>query len=922
MGGTVVALVLSILAASCTDDDIFRPAAPTDGIAFAPTIDSRGWNAGDSARTRTAAASATRYEVTELRNTQGGKSLYLHTFETDSIAAPATPDTARIATRGAVVTSDNFAGQYGGFGVLAYAYQGDWNDTRTPNYIYNKEATASGGTYGFNPPYFWPGEAYNMAFFAYAPYDKDGTMLSGQSTQGAPTITYTVPDNIAEQKDLLAYWKTNVSGKKNETAYALTFEHLCTAVKFKIGKNLERSIQTISIKNVYGSGTYSATGEWEQTGEANHTYTFRANRGSVDAEGTELTTRENIFMMIPQTLGEEAALEVTFSDGSTLTGSLATMEWKKGYTVVYTISASEILYDYTLEGPTEGFTFSHLGGKQESFSITSYKKRADGKDTKQVPVAWKADFVEKNSDGTYKEINCDWVTGFNNSSDNNFVSVRSFSVNAQEETNLGNIEDKKLKETASVNDKDLSIVDGKMNTANCYIVNGPGTYKFPLVYGNAIKNSERNPNTYTCESVSGIGYYEKFLKTFVNHLDLTITSPFIEENKDAEDNNLQAKGAKVVWQQVENMITVNSEALKEEKIMVDGKEQTVKYLHFTVDGQNIKQGNAIIAVTDAEGTIMWSWHIWVTPYQLENDNITLTDAARNNISTVMMPCNIGYVTNDKIQYKEREVYLRITQSESSKEEDEPKVLYIPIKQEEYERQNLGSNTLYQHGRKDPMPGPTKKYTAGKNEISSIETIYFGEYKTSDVGLTLGGAIQNPGICISNSIGDWTTQVQQTVPSLNYPSSAIYLRNILNLWRSGKKGNSKSVYDPSPAGFMVPTLEDVKYFYWPTGINSYPLSDLNTPWDKTEVENQMSLAFYTYKAASEEDDKPADESLIYFPLTGSRDNKESVGTNYWGRERVSSNNGAICVMQKEDIHFLSGGSSTGNTYAIRPVKEAD
>ena len=183
-------LMLSV-AASCTDDELLRNDTPADGIAFLPSIVNKGWSAGNSTQPRTLTPSS-RHSVTELRNAQGGKSLYLHTTETDSIAAPAAPDTARIATRGALVTTTTaFEKQYGSFGVLAWAYQGEWSDTQEPNYIDNAKATASGDTYGFNPPYFWPGEAYNMAFFAYAPYDEDGTIFSKK--EGIPTLTYSVP---------------------------------------------------------------------------------------------------------------------------------------------------------------------------------------------------------------------------------------------------------------------------------------------------------------------------------------------------------------------------------------------------------------------------------------------------------------------------------------------------------------------------------------------------------------------------------------------------------------------------------------------------------------------------------------------------------------------------------------------------------
>ena len=926
IGGAAVMLMLSV-AASCTDDELLRHDTPTDGMAFAPSIDNRGWTAGNSTRTRNLAGTASRHCVEELRDENGSQRLYLHTMETDSIAAPDVPDTARIATRGAIVTTEGFATAYSSFGVLAYAYHGEWDGTQTPNYIYNEKATASGGTYGFSPSRFWPDKEYNMAFFAYAPYGEENITLSGQSHEGAPTLTYTVPEEITEQKDLLAYWETGVPGAKSATAYELEFNHLCTAVKFKVGKYLESAIRTISIKNVYGSGTYSAdTGEWEQTGEADQTYTFNANRGIVDEEGYELTTGERIFMMIPQTLNSEAALEVMFDNGSTLTGSLADKEWKKGYTVVYTISASGIIYDYILTGPTEGFTFNHFGGKQEAFSITSYKQKEGDESATKVPVAWTADFVKKNEDGTYEPIACDWVTGFNSSSDNSINSVRSFLVSPQVEMNLGNVEDKVLQGiTTSVTDKDLSMVNGAINTANCYVVNGPGTYKFPLVYGNAIKNSQTNRYAYTCENIPGLGYYGKFLKTFVNHLDLPITSPFIEENEDAESNKLQAEDAKVVWQQgVENMITVNPGALSEETITVDGKEQTVKYLHFTVaGGQNIKQGNAIIAVTDAEGTIMWSWHIWVTPYQLKKDNIKLTDYAGN--SMVMMPHNIGYVTNDKIKYEGREVYLRITQSENPKDEG-PQVLYIPVRQEEYERQNVGSNTLYQHGRKDPMPGPTKIYEDGTNQITGVETKYFGEYTEADNGgaKSLGDAMQHPGTqYLDNNNLDWTMN-KWYESSLSNIKGGFYLRQIKNLWRSGENGEAKSVYDPSPAGFMVPTMDDLNYFYWPeTNQNRYDVSIINTPWDQTESKSQMSLAFYTYKASAKGREEEGEEAeLIYFPLTGCTLTTSETGN--WFREKAkdgTSDRGNYFVMDYTGIRFdPNQGVGTGKAYAIRPVQE--
>lgn len=80
-----------------------------------------------------------------------------------------------------------------------------------------------------------------MAFFAYAPYgavDPDGT-----DEDGFPEFSYTVPEKIEDQKDLLDGWGTDYSRKTSGEAGSvqgtppvdIEFEHLCTAVKFKMG---------------------------------------------------------------------------------------------------------------------------------------------------------------------------------------------------------------------------------------------------------------------------------------------------------------------------------------------------------------------------------------------------------------------------------------------------------------------------------------------------------------------------------------------------------------------------------------------------------------------------------------------------------------------------------------------------------------
>lgn len=56
-----------------------------------------------------------------------------------------------------------------------------------------------------------------------------------------------------------------------------------------------------------------------------------------------------------------------------------------------------------------------------------------------------------------------------------------------------------LKSKAEVSNVDLSLVDvlgnehGKgQTTANCYVIHNPGTYRFPVIYGNAMKGGVEN----------------------------------------------------------------------------------------------------------------------------------------------------------------------------------------------------------------------------------------------------------------------------------------------------------------------------------------------------------------------------------------------------------------------------------------------
>ena len=763
IGGAAVMLMLSV-AASCTDDELLRNDTPADGIAFLPSIVNKGWSAGNSTQTRTVTPTS-RHSVTELRNAQGGKSLYLHTTETDSIAAPAAPDTARIATRGALVTTTTaFEEQYGSFGVLAWAYQGEWSDTQEPNYIDNAKATADGTYYGFNPPYFWPGDAYKMAFFAYAPYDEDGTIFSKK--EGIPTLTYSVPTDIKEQKDLLACWRKDVDGNKRDTV-KLSFSHLCTAVKFKVGEGLENAITSISIKNVHGSGIYSvADGKWTPTGEANGTYTLTIDSKNT-SEGTELTTGENVFMMIPQTLPDGAEIEVIFTENGqkqTLTASISDKkEWEKGHTIIYTISRTEVKEEtyFIVEAATKEVDYQ---GGELSFTVKSYKEKTENGSTTTTPMRWKITDYKVGENGEWSKTAPTWLTLTTQGTGSSQGENEEMTVTAQT-SYIANPQNVALKAAAEITGPyDLSTRGGKtaMNTANSYIVNAPGTYTLPLVYGNAIVNGKTNESAYKTKNTG-----EGILQTFINHLGRGITSPYIYENEDEDGNNLSAQKAELLWQDVKDLVT-------DVQLTNEGKA-----LQFKVNKNVIEQGNAVIAISDSEGTIMWSWHIWVTdynPYEKEDNFFNRY---------------LGFCYNDTEIFDPRTVTLRFEQEETGKKVE------LTITQTEHRIED-GNCPFYQFGRKDPMlPGTTSTaeavnktwYNAQGTASTEIKTVGGSDDKGDDVIIY---CMKNPDKLCGATYMDY-----------------VYY----NIWATDdKKGESKTkttsvktVYDPSPAGYQVPTL---------------------------------------------------------------------------------------------------------------------
>lgn len=138
------------------------------------------------------------------------------------------------------------------------------------------------------------------------------------------------------------------------------------------------------------------------------------------------------------------------------------------------------------------------------------------------------------------------------------------------------------------------------NTANCYVIKEPGTYKIPLVYGNAIKNGQVNTAAYT-----NIEPDNENMGDFVNVFGNPISSPWIE--KDLGISLVPHFG------------------------IIDGLSNVYiseGYVYFTLvdtgDTRAAVYSLPLYTTYDNEGFrhIAWQWTIWYYPKQLTTIDIT------------------------------------------------------------------------------------------------------------------------------------------------------------------------------------------------------------------------------------------------------------------------------------------------------------
>lgn len=896
--GILVAACVSLaLCASCTDKEALEGYAETDVLSFGVSV-SNEWNPYTGTRSKAGEMperSAFKFDNSDMWLIATSE----QKMDTTLFCKP--------KTRAAAVTPKTSF--YDDFGVYAYVYEGDdWADRRNVKpYFSAEKVTKSGNVWKTDPLRYWPGASYRMHFFAYAPYNSQGVTIN--TTNNTPVLSYSVPADVKDQKDLVVA-TADVKGNHNQSV-ALQFHHILTAVQVKAAEGVSGTIKRVTFTNIQSSGscTFGETKEdisWTGLRDSkSFGLTFTSGEEPVLDGSKEdfIVNGDSTFMMIPQVLGENATLEVEFENGETLTGSLhGKTDWTIGHTVIYKISKTGDEYELIVEFPKQS---EYIAGINANFSYKVTSRKLSGNNNEEF-VAWHMEYsidggqswsdnwnsrtidnvkgyYPTDGNGQYKWLNLKKEnSGMNITQTMNSNKIRMRDINNDwdevsetdknrewrtDEISLGsNTQPFDLSKYDFY--KDPQTESSEVNTANCYVIRHPGTYMFPAVYGNGIKEGQNNESAYNND-------------VFVKHDGTAITSPFI---------NTENCTPVLIWRDCpqntdNNNISVHSEMRNG---TINGI--SVKYITFTTaDKSEIMQGNAIIGLQNSDGKIVWSWHIWIT----NNTDVARFTPVTNNSNQIynVGRLNLGFCNGISYEWADREILIRIKQDESEKTSQEFRIKQLGMN---YEKDF--NNTFYQWGRKDPIRG----YIAAlKDVVDYGNKPCFNEngqvsFETGDLSQSYD-AIKQPNLFCTN----WS-----------YNN---------NYW-----GTEKTVYDPCPVGMRIPDAYTFTGFtidgtqkHWSSTSETLPQMDnggINTSSASYGVVRNNDHGYYFY--CNPNYDSSGGTIFIPFAYCRQTDGRiEPLNTYYY-----TANPSSGIALTASFVNPTTNSSQSASGGCVRPIKD--
>jgi len=336
------------------------------------------------------------------------------------------------------------------------------------------------------------------------------------------------------------------------------------------------------------------------------------------------------------------------------------------------------------------------------------------------------------------------------------------------------------------------------------------------------------------------------------------------------------------------------------------------YINFTT---GTFEGNAVIVATDNDDNVLWSWHIWF----VKGYNPTATDyyVTTMNINTYMMDRNLGAFTNPAEGVVNVNTYV-------------------------------GARGLYyQWGRKDPFIGNVKHngYAPQMAAWDASGNVTKGYANYGDGRLQAAVDVATTGIDgDAAKLVAWTASHPINFLSAWSGTGYSWMNGVDGttadwgkLWGNqagANKGGIKTMYDPCPVGYRVPSTGHFKFItaHGDNASTGYGNTLLNWKFNCVEKifdesgntingdlkAEPYGLNFYIKGAKTASPDAvegvqdygvlPADQTTAYFPAQGLN---TYSGGGYDGRIYVQTNrvtSGNTIWMKAEDGNFYYNATS--------------
>lgn len=720
--------------------------------------------------------------------------------------------------------------------------------------------------------------------YALYPYDADATHSTGTITTTLPAAQKAIPNQYS---NIIAVGASDLSGS---TPTPIHFQTCVTLVEVDLQTD---GVKTISLRGNNGetlAGTLRMTVPSADDKVPDPTIVNGLKEVSLSDNGKVLAKGKYYLAIAPQEFpkglriilkGDAFETEkltsntVTATRGKRLIAGaldLQTVPTDSGFSLTYDDGdQSGILYP----GASKTFVYSYSGINAFRYKLTSdlpdlsIQYSLDG-------GAWQATSggrlaVEMTADGSLLNLLPTTCTGGTNANNERLQNAAERGSKAEPI------------DLSTDNNSLFGLPLSGVNTANCYVVQAPGWYSFPLVYGNALKNGSANTQAYN-PGTSGKG-----LATFVGADGQAITSPYIN------NGSQKAVRARLEWQDVAGLVA--------DEVSLVGSGSSADKIVFQVPKAFIREGNALISALAADGSVIWSWHIWVSgAASTDFAPVTLTNA--NNTDFPFMRINLGWVAPyaTPLVYPGRETKVRVKQVTSGKE-----IVFTLLQTGASLPENeLGNCPFYQWGRKDPfVSNDGKLYPGTDTDIVGKKKTWYNNFRRDTIGTralqlgeSLAAFISNPTVYNVDSKGD------------NKYSNLWHATRDAFVSPATKAENSiptvKTIYDPCPVGACLPPIGA-----W-SGLK------------KDNVSADFNHGFHFYTRADKQGE------LTWYPALGSLSTSNPTSTkiyanvqnfgisiSYWSANANLATSGYYLSCYNGGAVNISYGSYRQYVYPIRP-----